>query len=492
MKARSFLSGLLALSPFVIALGCGVEEQPPGAEVLSRSGQPIINGTKDTTHDAVVAILAQDGECTGTVIHKDVAAKKGFVLTAAHCLEEAPELVVRGTDYKTGTTYEVVDYKAHQQYDGEIYDFGMITFTWTQSEPPVIPFLKKAQDNMAVGSTVNFVGYGITSANPNSPGYNNSIRYQVEGQLDQLDALTIHYNQSSFGQYSNDSGPCSGDSGGPALYTVAGVGETVAAVTSYGDQQCVKFGVSSRVSAVEAWIQDYLANGSSGSGGQDCQSCADGSTDNGGACGASVDVCFNDPACAALVQCYNNCQSQACFEQCDANNPNGLPEYDAIITCICTSGCATECASDPDCQQFGPACGLTGDGSTCQSCFEGACCAEAQTCTGDQGCASCWNGKYEDLNCAGSNMAAAALGACMNQHCSAQCGIPSNNGAGGAAGSGASGGSAGSGGSDGDDGSCACRTGAGGEGPSGAAALALGAALMGLFASRRSRGGARR
>lgn len=511
---------LFGLSSLLLSLGC-VAEKPSTEQPAGQAEQPIINGTKDTTHDAVMAVLGAESECTGTVIAKDVAAKKAYLITAAHCMDDPPQVVVRGNNYQSGTQYNVVDYKAHEQYNGSVYDFAMVTFTWNNNEPPVIPALTKAQDDMVAGTTVDFVGYGVLSANPNSPGYNNSIRYHVSGQLDSVAALTVHYNQSASGPYANNSGTCFGDSGGPALYNLAGVGETVSAVTSYGDQNCTQFGVSSRVSAVEAWIADYIVNGGGGGGPATCDECTQSSTSDGGACANAWDSCLNDNSCLGLVQCLNDCQTQACVDQCVQDNQNGVPKYQATLACICDTGCQSECADAGFCQGGGPQCGFTAD-ATCQSCFEGACCAQANACVSDPACTDCVTNPDADPACAEQNAKAGAFLYCLTQNCATECGIGGSGGTGGAGGAGGAGtggsvtggaggvggaggggvgggaggngngGDGGDGGNGGDGGStdptsCACR--AAGEGSTGSdgAAFALGAMLMGLFAARRRR-----
>ncbi len=209
-----------------------------------------------------------------------------------------------------------------KSYNGQVYDFAMVTFTWSQNEPPVIPKMTVDQDDLAAGSDVKFLGYGVTQNNNN-----NSTRYYFDGDLQQVQALTVSYNQSTSGSFANDGGPCFGDSGGPALFNLAGTGELVAAITSYGDQDCTEFGVSGRVSAVEGWIDDYIANGGGGMSGQTCDQCSQETLSGGGACAGSWNTCLNDSQCLGFVECLNACQTQACADQCVADYPNGVDQY---------------------------------------------------------------------------------------------------------------------------------------------------------------------
>lgn len=506
MKSLTSL-GLVGVSSLFLVLGCAVGQPTPSPKEgePGKTGQPIINGEPDVTHDAVVAVLGT-GACTGTIIHKDVANKKGYVLTAAHCVPDPPQVVVRGTNYANGIQYPIIDYKAHEQYDGSVYDFAMVTFTWNNNEPPVIPITTAAQDNMAPGTNVTFVGYGVTESNQN-----NSTRFFVDGQLAQVQPLTIAYNQSSSGQYPNNGGPCFGDSGGPALLNVPGVGETVAGITSYGDQDCTEFGVSGRTSAVEGWIEDYITNGGGGMSGQTCDQCFQAATSQGGSCSGAVDDCLNDQQCLGFVQCINDCQTQACVDQCGTDYPNGVDGYLAILACVCDTGCTTECADEPFCQGGGnQECGFTSDVPECATCFEASCCAQGAACAADPACSDCLTGNA-DPSCIETNGLAAQFYQCLVQKCATECdvGTGGTGGTGGAGGNGVGGaGGAGGGGIGGDgaggDGSganggeggrddnntvaiCACRTGAGESSGEGGSALALGAMLMGLLSTRRRR-----
>lgn len=504
MKARSSL-GLLGVSSVLLVLGCTAPQPSPQEGAPGQSNQPIINGDPDVTHDAVVAVLGNTGACTGTVIAKDVANKRGYVLTAAHCVSEAPQVVVRGTNYANGVQYPVIDYKAHEQYNGQVYDFAMVTFTWNNNEPPVIPITTKAQDDMTAGSQVVFVGYGVTENSQN-----NSTRFYVAGQLSQVQTLTISYNQSNSGPYANNAGPCFGDSGGPAFYNVPGVGETVAGVTSYGDQDCTEFGVSGRTSAVEAWIDDYITNGGGG-GGQTCDECFQAAT-SGGACQSWVDACLGTQACVDFVTCINDCQTQACVDQCAQDNPNGVQPYLDILSCVCDTGCPSECANEGFCQEGPQDCGFGSDSQECQTCFENNCCAQGSACANDQACTDCLTGQ-SDPSCLDTNVLAAQFYQCLVQKCGTACEIETGtggaggggvggggvggNGAGGSAAGGGDSGGGDAGGSDGSGGSgagnnnnsdvviCACRTGAGANPGESGAALALGAMLMGLLSARR-------
>ncbi len=521
MVARTSLA-LIGLS---FLLGAGCVAAPPAELTPAQAREAIINGTKDQTHTAVVALLGQFSECTGTVFSVDAANQVAYVLSAGHCVNEPgspadpPQEARLGNDYNNPqTVYPVTNYVAHPNWpQNDNYDFSIITISWANKpQPPSIPLITAAQDNLGPGSTVDFVGYGITSIN--GPGQNNSIRYHVQGQLDQVTTTYVHYNQSNSGQYANGAGPCSGDSGGPALYNVGGT-EVVAAVTSRGDQNCNIEGFSSRVSNVLDWINTCINGGDCAmGGGVTCDQCAQTETNSGGACASAWDACLNDNDCLAFVQCLQPCQTQACVDQCVQDNPNGVAGYQATLDCLCTTGCPVECANAGFCQGAQPSCGFTSDDPTCQTCFENSCCSQGSACANDPACTDCFSNPNADPNCVNTNNAANALAVCLGNNCSSECNIGgggtggSGTGGSGTGGAGATGGAVaaggntgaggpggdatngggGSGGGGGDNGdnnilaNCACRTGAGStnSGSDGLAAM-LGAALLGVFASRR-------
>jgi MYXO-CTERM domain-containing protein len=419
MRRLAFLS-LLAIPA---TLGCSSSSpiaQP--SERTGSAGQQIYYGQPDSTHNAVIAILAknQDWACSGTIVAKN--GSSGFVLTAAHCAQpnDPPAYVVYGTDYSdpNATVFQVTDSKIDPAYDANSHehDFQMLTITGVSAQTPTIPVMTPAQDNLKAGSTVTFVGYGKTENNPN-----NTKRFYVSGPLADVYALTVDYGQQN-------GGPCEGDSGGPSLTTIGGQ-EVVSTVTSAGDQTCMQSGMSGRASAVwDTFINPYITGAPVGQ--QTCDQCSQSATSGQGACVSDVNNCVNDADCKALLQCLNACAQgdQACDQQCFSGHASGAKIYATIGTCICGTGCKAECASAPFCQQAPAAkCGFTSN-ATCQSCFENKCCAEGSACAADAVCATCF-GQSPDPSC-GSNAAAKAFGSCLQSSCQQECGGGGQGGAG--------------------------------------------------------------
>lgn len=89
----------------------------------------------------------------------------------------------------------------------------------------------------------------------------------------------------------------------------------------------------------------YPAGGqqSSGNPGGSCDSCQDDALD--GACFGTYQACGGSQACVDFANCIQPCQSQACYDQCASNNPNGAAMYSDIIECICQD-CAVDCAME--------------------------------------------------------------------------------------------------------------------------------------------------
>lgn len=265
---------------FGVALACTLNacsvESPPGPEErLGQSESWIINGQLDFEHDAVVAVFGQQSGCTGTIIHRN--ASNVYVLTAAHCFGPGPlQQVVVADDYNQSISaiYNVVDYQLHPQYNANqnTFDFAMMRASGGTDSTPVIGVLSPALDQLAGGTAVDHVGYGLVSY----PNGQTSARHHAAGTLSQVATYQISYNQPV-------AGPCSGDSGGPNLVDTP-EGERVAGVISFGDQECNQFGVSGRASAVyDSFIVPFV-------GEEPSTSSTGGMGGVGGAGGAGVPV----------------------------------------------------------------------------------------------------------------------------------------------------------------------------------------------------------
>src|SRR5262249_48843376 len=150
------------------------------------------------------------------------------VLTAAHCCarEQTKQIMFLNDDGDVSKSAppEILDARIDKGYDGTTHDFCLLDFTAPADALrtlSVIPPLTPAEDHLAPGDTLDFVGYGTTM-----DGTPNAVRRHITLPLASVDDLTVRYDQSG-------GGPCHGDSGGPGLVTVNGV-EKIAAVISRG------------------------------------------------------------------------------------------------------------------------------------------------------------------------------------------------------------------------------------------------------------------
>ncbi|MBW2258196.1 MAG: trypsin-like serine protease, partial [Deltaproteobacteria bacterium] len=225
-------------------------------------------------HAAAVSLheLTPDGTqvyvvpfCSGTLIHTETEASdppygSGVVLTAAHCLDVAsggknfvtmpPSLLAIYAIYVGDDPfvdivehlYLVTETHIHTAYDRRelLNDLGLVRLAWEVTESPPVPYLPARLGitalDVGVVDNINFAGFGDTE-DPQVYG----IKMQVDGTLasvgcgvagcpDEGDGPTM------FSYVQAPSGPCFGDSGGPAF--IQRCKPFVAGVTSYGDQNC--------------------------------------------------------------------------------------------------------------------------------------------------------------------------------------------------------------------------------------------------------------
>jgi hypothetical protein len=336
MRSQTHLSCVLGIVACVTACSGGPTSS------TGETGEAIVNGTLDRTHSAVVSILIVDtsapnqgfNECSGSIVQ--VASGVGTVLTAAHCCggdssapNLVPSIVVIDSDYgpyeneignanPSPPAYPVVTGSVQwdQQYNGNDHDFCMLQFSGAPPSTPTLALPTSSDDGLSVGVKVEYVGFGATSGSAND---SNSRRFHATAKVDQgVSPLVIQYSQGR-----GIGGPCEGDSGGPALMP-AGAPQSqqvVVATTSYGDQTCSSYGVSSRVSSEVGpggFITQYLGGGGNGGG-----SGGGGGTNAGTSCfvpslGQSGQ-CMTTSDCAALsgyVSSPGHCPGPADVQCC--------------------------------------------------------------------------------------------------------------------------------------------------------------------------------
>jgi Trypsin len=153
------LPGVLGLVGIVLSTAtCTTVPEDPKYKEVAIAQQPILNGTLDLTHDAVVYILGDGGACTGTMVKVDATKKVGWVLTAAHCINTGanqPTLVIQGNDVGALPNqlrrYTVLDAAAHPSYNPNTltHDLGMVRVYGVDAQTPVIP-VATASDGLSL------------------------------------------------------------------------------------------------------------------------------------------------------------------------------------------------------------------------------------------------------------------------------------------------------------------------------------------------------
>lgn len=399
---------------------CSSSTSPVPSPSIGETESPIINGSVDSSHVSVVALLQQgsNGEgsaCTATVIKTDLAKKVGYALTAAHCVEginggtpsASNFVVVEGKDYndQTGSiVYYVTDYKKNPSYGGDAgdpYDFAIVKFAGVDADTKVTPYATKSIDALKEGQSVDLLGYGKTSDTDTE----NTVRHIITKPIDTLDALYLGFNQTN-------GGLCQGDSGGPVLAKFGGV-DYVVGVNSFvasDSGTCLQGGYAGRVSAAQAWIEGYI----SGTGGTDvptCDECQTGASSGKGACVSQSQACGQSDACVQYNDCLGACKDQACYDKCGTSNAAGKATFDAYSDCVLKE-CKAECSA---------ACGFqfdsSSDGGAANTCFEANCCSEGSGCADDATCTACLGANPPSSATCQANAKFKALTTCISKSC---------------------------------------------------------------------------
>lgn len=237
--------------------GCTSAADPTGL-----LGEDIIGGVTDASDPGVVLLYfttpGQSGGslCTGEVVSPHV------VLTAAHCAGgEAPSVtstfhVYLGDDFASATTADllpVAEAHFHPAFDpGDLAagnDVGvLITRSPLPSTIAPLAYNHASMDDGFDGRSVRFVGYGLDDAAAQTGG---GLKRSTTTTLTDHTALLLHFADATHET-------CNGDSGGPAFMTIDGQ-ERIVGLTSYGDVACAAGGYDTRVDALAAWIDGWVA-----------------------------------------------------------------------------------------------------------------------------------------------------------------------------------------------------------------------------------------
>jgi len=216
---------------------------------------PVVGGTtvpKGEWPDAV-AVLADTAACTGTLIAPDV------VLTAGHCIEVAPKVVViDSVDYNdnTGEVIAVTSATAYPDWQHK-YDVGVLVLAHPSMTVPRAIAAPCTAKDLVVNAQVRVVGFGLTTQAGTG---DNSKLHQAELTVTDPKCTSLADCQKSVaptGEFiagGNGVDACFGDSGGPIYLGDALIGVVSRGMAEAG-KPCGDGGIFIRADTVVGWIE---------------------------------------------------------------------------------------------------------------------------------------------------------------------------------------------------------------------------------------------
>lgn len=383
------------------------ESPEPTKPSLGQSILPIIGGKKDSRHPAVGALVGNKRSfCTGTLI------ASRLVLTAAHCLTSARSQqnrkikiqfrIEKPNSSPPSFTYHDVDSMiSHPQYSSRPNrnDVGVMILKQNIVGVTPIPPNTARMDNTWVRRKILFLGYGVTQTRPRRVGAQYKWGVEIPIRRVASDRFEVFASKQSI---------CSGDSGGPGLYTingrlyVVGVNSYVQGNSANGQPYCDGSGWDFRVDIYQSWLAPYMSKyGGSCKADSDCGPCFK--------CDKGKCVLKNTPpqkvacqACKTLQDCGGNgnlcirrTEGYRCLQPCSKDGccPTGYScQQVGLANQMCVpnnnAACVAKCAADKDC---GPNETCSGGickakpvkviPNVCKACQKDADCGSGNTCT---------------------------------------------------------------------------------------------------------------
>ncbi|MEM7356013.1 MAG: serine protease [Acidobacteriota bacterium] len=307
-----------------------------------------------------------------------------WVLTAAHCVEgeQASGLTVWIGGYNLtvpdqGTTLQVSQIHAHQNYDGNTLVNDIALLELSEDAPSSLPRVKLPTADVmaqsaAPGDMVTVSGWGALSQGGPSPNQLHEVVVPAvsNAQCNAPEAYNGDIVQSMIcaGLRSGGKDSCQGDSGGP-LWVEHQQEDFLIGIVSFGEgcAQPNKYGVYTRVVSFLDWIQD-TKDGSGGSTG--------GPTDPTQQC--TELVCSIDPYCCE-VEFDEICEDLA-SQQCQSGGTGPGQQCTEQVCAIDAYCCEVE--FDEICEQIAAdECGggTTGGGGN-QQCVDAVCAIDSYCC----------------------------------------------------------------------------------------------------------------
>ena len=321
MKRHALRISLAALSllPFLLSCaGAGTSEQDDSQE-------KIINGTDESGHPAVVALIEQSGwpKCTGTLISPTV------VLTAAHCLltdrglnvpaaVEVGSLVGRAGNQQIPVSSYLIRDGWQMRTGGFDYNFD-IALLYLAAPASVTPVAYSGLNPSGLlQQEILAVGYGNNNGFANSGG---GVKRSVT--LTITEAIEFYFIATWTSGVPLDT--CQGDSGGPALYQGAR-GLEVIGVVSNGPTFCQGSTQYTSVSAHIPWLTQNIAGAAATP--QEP---------------APLPTQASYATCSELLGCFSACNNayslgsdahSACDNACrEQSSPTAFSHYDQLLSC---------------------------------------------------------------------------------------------------------------------------------------------------------------
>lgn len=255
--------GIAAVAMIGLAGGCVDPAGELTDVVAAADQQPIVNGQTEEGFPSTAAMGAEfNGTvmsmCTGNLITPEI------VLCAGHCGEQIPvELIVAMGSAFFGTSVEdydeavgFSDFHLHPDYvpldpgiGGTLGEYDMSVFVLAEPASAEPTWFNRRELTLEedMGRDMVSVGFGATDGGGGGSGTKRSAE-MLFGFLDEMFIYTYSADNP------NGANICSGDSGGPQFFPHDNGRYVQAGVHSWGDQDCIQVGGSTRTDVAVDWL----------------------------------------------------------------------------------------------------------------------------------------------------------------------------------------------------------------------------------------------